>query len=298
MRDILSEDDIYNNKDSKQNSDIYNVCWNYTKINQGFEQKLNNLRIDTMMFLIYFTTYSNMIMSRFKWSTNSKKSRLIEKLLYYWGSCALVKIDGELKPYKYLVKEWNTETGEPKRIDIFDLFGKPVKQDIKEKNFVIIYDNIMNFPKVYTVYNMCCKMARTQRAIDSNVKKQFIPILLKGNPEQKKALETLAKKYEQGVDYWFCDEGIPDMLQALNLNVDFKGVELYDILDKQKNELQTLVGIDNENVNKQSGVSTEEIEANDDFIERVNMNALLYRKEACDECKEVFGVNMEVFELC
>ena len=97
----------------KFNTDIYKSTFDFTKIENGIEQKLNNLRIDTMMFLIYFTKYSNILMTKYAWSVLPILSRTIEKILFYFGSCAIIKDGGKLKPYKYIITEWDKETSEP-----------------------------------------------------------------------------------------------------------------------------------------------------------------------------------------
>lgn len=279
------------------NTGIYKETFNFTKIEEGIEQKLNNLRVDTIMFLIFFTTYSNALMTKYAWSLTPVLSRTIEKLLFYFGSCCVIRDGGKLKPYRYIITEWDKETAEPLTITAVDLKGNQVKRDINKKDFVIIYDNINSFPLVFTTWNYCAKFARTHRAIDSNVSKQFIPILFHGTPEQKKALEELARKYEQGVNYWFLDKDYMNNISTLNLNVEFKGLELYDLLDRQRNEFETLVGIDNENVNKASGVSEFEIEANDEFLDSVKVSAEFYRKSACKEIKEKFGEEWTVTKI-
>lgn len=283
--------------DKKFNDNVYKSTFDFTKIENGIEQKLNNLRQDTMMFLIYFTTYSNILMTKYAWSLLPAISRTIEKLLFYFGSCAIIKDGGQLKPFKYIITEWDKETAEPMTIDVCDLKGNVVKTNVNKKDFVIIYENINSFPKVFTTWNFCAKLSRTQRAIDSNVQKQFVPIVFEGTPEQKKAFEQLARKYEQGIPYWFIDKDLRDALSTINLNVDFKALELYDLMDRQKNEFETLVGIDNENINKASGVSEFEIEANDSFISSVNTSDSYYRKLACKEIENKFGETWEVTTL-
>ena len=281
----------------KFNTDIYKSTFDFTKIENGIEQKLNNLRIDTMMFLIYFTKYANILMTKYAWSVSPILSRTIEKILFYFGSCAIIKDGGKLKPYKYIITEWDKETAEPMTIDCCDLLGNVVKTNVNKKDFVIIYSNINSFPDVFTTWNFCSKFARTQRAIDSNVSKQFIPIVFQGSSEQKKTFEALARKYEQGVNYWFCDKDALNSLTTLNLNIDFQAIDLYNLLDKQKNEFESIVGIDNENVNKESGVSEFEIEANDEFLNSINNSAIYYRKCACQEIEDKFDEKWEVKEI-
>ena len=283
--------------DKKFNDNIYKSTFDFTKIENGIEQKLTNLRHDTMMFLIYFTYYSNILMTKYAWSLAPAISRTIEKILFYFGSCAVIKDGGTLKPFKYIITEWDKETAEPMTIDCCDLKGNIVKSNVNKKDFVIIYSNINSFPKVFTAWNFCAKFARTQRAIDSNVSKQFIPVILHGTPEQKKTLEQLARMYEQGIPYWFCDKDILQNISTLDLRTDFKAIELYDLLDRQKNEFETLVGIDNENINKASGVSEMEIEANDGIIDSHNKAETYYRKLSCIEIEKKFNEKWGVTEL-
>lgn len=303
MSDILNEDAIY--YDAMQEKAVTanynkfrNTCipfLNPSHLNQQQAQKFDNLRDDTISFLIYFSSYTNICISKYKWvGTSITHSRLIEKFLYYFASCAIIKIDNMLKPYKYIVVEWNTETGEPNKIDCYDLFGNIVQQNVTE--FVIIYDNLQYIPKMLTVFRYSMKYAQLDRAIDSNISKQFIPILLKGTPEQKKVLERFARKYEQGIDYWFIDKDAMNEIATLDLHIDFKASQLYDVLQKEKNELNSLLGINNENINKESGVSEAEVNANDEYIDRINADAYLLRQEAVTQIAEVFGEKWEVFE--
>ena len=66
---FFEEENILDEKGKDNfNSSIYKDTFNFTKIEEGIEQKLNNLRQDTLMFLIYFTKYSNILMTKYAWS--------------------------------------------------------------------------------------------------------------------------------------------------------------------------------------------------------------------------------------
>lgn len=296
MQSIINAEDFEQlNNSNNYNNDLFVSCRSFLNINNQQAQKIENLREDATQFIIYYNSYSNILMNRFKWNCSSVKSRLIERLLYYFGSCAIVNINNELKPYNYIINEYNADTLEPKSIDIIDMMGNVVKSNINNKDFVIIYDNIDKLPKAYTTYIYSVKLAHSQRAINNNIKKQFTPIIFSGSSEQKKALEILSRKYEQGINYWFCDKDYLQQISTLDLKIDFKALELFDVSDRIKNDYFSLVGINNENVTKQSGVTEAEVNANNEYINNIIDAQLQMRLEAIEEFNEKFGVQMEVF---
>ena len=77
-------------------------------------------------------------MTKFAWSVVPEMSRTIEKILFYFGSCAIVRDSGQLKPFKYIITEWDKETAEPMTITCCDMKGNQVKQNVNKKDFVII----------------------------------------------------------------------------------------------------------------------------------------------------------------
>ena len=84
-----------------------------------------------------------------------------------------------------------------------------------------------------------------------------------------------------------------DDIDVLDLSTPDVIKTLYDLKLSTENELLTMFGINNENINKQSGISEAEVESNDGEVANGYIDAMLYmRQEACEQMNKLWGLNV------
>lgn len=276
---------------------------NYLTFSKNEVLKLESLTDDIIDFLTHYTNYSGLALNRFKWNFSKDyeliDSFYIEKILYYVGAIALVKTENRgfmLARFNTISKHFNYFQ-EPTKIQAFDYYTGESLGEYTEDNFVIIANNPLWYPTNVTVWNICAKLANLDRAVTINTFSQQTPILCQGDEKQKVALQNAAAQIEEGARYIFApkDSPIKD-ITTLDIRAPFVAKDLLDVSDRLKASLLTLMGINNENVNKQSGVSPDEVNSNNSLVQFSSEVFVLSRQRAIAEIKRKFNIDVELVD--
>ena len=263
-----------------------------------------NLGDAILTFLPVYIPLANACLSRFKWDIdNAEKlldSAFIEKLLFYKGRAAIVndKSRGLIVCDFTPIKQGANFFGYPSEIQALDVFDyNNVIGNYNYDDFVIIENNPLWYPTNITLWKYALDIANIFDAVNLNVDAQKFPIVFQGDSKQKLTMEQLADKIECGDRYIFMDKDYKlDDITTLEINAKFVAKELYDVAERVSNTLLTAVGINNANSIKQSGITTEETNANNELI-TINYNVLkLSREKAVNEVKEKFNKTISVSE--
>lgn len=241
-------------------------------------------------FIGAFSHFTDLVIYSHIWH-NIENAEQVEKLLYYNGKCVLVKYLGKIYACNYNnVSSRDGFTGEPTRIDVVDLNRKVLIRNCKD--FVLIKNNNLMIPTVFTVWNYCNKIADALNTIDVNMEQLQTPIVFTGSKEQKSSILRLYDKYKSKDIYWFLyrDNGID--VSTLNLNVKFVGKDAIDMVERFESKLLTYIGIHNADTKKEAGISPDETNANNQEVEATRCITDIIRDNAVSQCKELFGIDI------
>lgn len=252
-------------------------------------------------FIPVYAQYTNLCLNFFEWELPVENEQLngdfIERLLFFKGRCAVVndKTRGLMVVDFQNIGGWSNIFGYPTKIQARDIFDyNKVIGDYESKDFVIIRNNQLWYPTNITVLKYAIDISNILDAINLNVESQKFPVILQSSDDkQKLTIEQLSEKIETGERYIYLkdDFDVDRRLKSLEINAPFIADRLNDLQNKKTAELLTALGINNENIDKQSGISSEEVNANNGLI-KLNFDAMLIpRQEACDEIKAKFGIN-------
>lgn len=252
-------------------------------------------------FIPIYTQYANLCLNFFEWELPLENEQLngdfIERLLFYKGRCAIIND----KTRGIMVCDFNTVDGMsnifgyPTRIQARDIFDyNKVIGDYDSDNFVIITNNKLWYPTNITVLKYSIDISNILDAINLNVESQKFPVILQSPDEKAKlTMEQLADKIDTGERYIFSkwDFDVKQALSSLDINAPFISDRLNDLQNRKTSELLTALGINNENIDKASGVTADEVNSNNTLI-KLNFDTMLIpRQEACDELKRKFNIN-------
>ena len=252
-------------------------------------------------FAPYYAQYTNLCLNFFEWELPVDNEQLngdfIERLLFYKGRCAVVND----KSKGLIVCDFRTVDGQsnifgyPTKIQALDIFDyNKVIGEYESDNFVIIPNNKLWYPTNITVLKYAIDISNIADAMNLNVESQKLPIILQSPDDKAKlSMEQIADKIETGERYIFAksDFNIQNAVQSLNINAPFIADRLQDLQQRKIAELLTAIGINNQNINKESGVTTDEVNSNNTLI-KLNFDSMLIpRQEACNEIKKKFNIN-------
>lgn len=262
----------------------------------------DNISADMITFINYYQWYSNIALRTFRWKFPENDSLLdndfIEKLLFFKGACAIVNDKDKglmLSAFTNISQKYNY-FGYPTTIQAYDVFNNgKVIGNFDSENFVIIPNNILWFPTNLIIIDKANKISNISEAIDINVDGQKHPVVFQGTPEQKETLKQMGAKYIKGERPLFVpkDFNIND-ITCLNPDVPFTAVELYKTKDCAQSELLTMLGINNVNISKESGVNSDEINSNNALVGVTFDSFKDARLKAIDELKNKFDLTVEL----
>lgn len=253
-------------------------------------------------FIPVYAQFSNLCLNFFEWELPLENEQLnsdfIERLLFYKGRCAIIndKTRGLMVVDFMNVGGWSNIFGYPTKIQARDIFDyNKVIGDYESKDFVIITNNKMWYPTNITVLKYAIDISNILDSINLNVESQKFPVILQSADEkQKLTIEQIAEKIETGERYIFTKSELNALSQitSLDINAPFIADRLNDLKAKKVADLLTDIGINNENINKQSGITSDEVNANNGLV-KLNFDSMLIpRQEACDEIKRKFNINV------
>lgn len=253
-------------------------------------------------FIPIYCQYSNLCLNFFEWELPLENEQLnsdfIERLLFYKGRCAIIndKTRGLMVVDFQNIGGWSNIFGYPTKIQARDIFDyNKVIGEYESDEFVIITNNKMWYPTNITVLKYSIDISNILDSINSNVEDQKFPVILQSaDDKQKLTIEQIADKIECGERYIFAKSDFrpESQITALHLNAPYMADRLNDLQERKTSELLTALGINNENINKESGISSDEVQANNGLV-KLNFDSMLIpRQEACDEVKRKFGINI------
>lgn len=186
--------------------------------------------------------------------------------------------------------------GEPVSFSI-NVPGYRSKESLNRFNSVLIKNNQLSEPSMYSIGEFAGRLSETERTIDINIKAQKTPIIMAVTSD--KALLTLKnayRQYEEGQPVLFVDSNqiSMDTLKALKTDAPY----IVDKLDTHKmnlwNEALTFMGINNTNTEKKERLITNEVDANEQLV-KMSANVMLKtRQQAADLINKMFDLNVTV----
>lgn len=277
------------------------ICAQFLKMSKNQALHWEELITSLGNFIPYYAQYSNLCLNFFDWELPLNNEQLngdfIERLLFYKGRCAVINDESK----GLIVCDFRTVDGQsnifgyPTKIQALDIFDyNKVIGDYTSDNFVIIPNNKLWYPTNITVLKYAIDISNILDAINLNVESQKLPVILQSPDDKAKlSMEQIAEKIETGERYIFSksDFNIQNAVQSLNISAPFIADRLQDLQQRKIAELLTAIGINNENVNKESGITADEVNSNNTLV-KLNFDSMLIpRQEACDEIKRKFNIN-------
>lgn len=265
------------------------------KIKQ-YDKLTEQLNIET--YFDYFNRLSLIAQSIFKYENlpNFINEKWIEKYLFEYGSCVFFN-DRNLG---FIVTKFNNvgnlnNYDEPTQIRPFGTNYTTDENLINNENCVIIRNNALSIPTVNTVNLYAIRLTEISRTIDVNINAQKTPVLIKCSDKQKLVLKNAYKQWDENSPVIFADKSL-DMATFNVLKTDAPIV--FDKLQIQKNmiwnEIMTVLGINNANMDKKERLVDDEVRANNEQVEICADVMLKSRELAVEQINNLFGLNIKV----
>lgn len=254
-----------------------------------------------------FNRYKNMSLNMFRWENlpSNMESRHIEEALFNYGNAMLFKPTAEeigltSSSFEngYLILGANcgynfNVLGDPTTY-IANGYGQTFTRNIND--CVICRNNPLSVPSINYIKEFADKMNEVSRSIKANVKQQKFPFIIPCTPENEYTMKTLFDKVVDGDLAIFKDESLDlSGLKVLDTRVPFVVDKLNEYRFELEREILTFHGLNN-NFEKKERLLTDEVNANNDYIDS-NIDLMFnMRKHFCEKANEKYGLNIQVYK--
>lgn len=161
---------------------------------------------------------------------------------------------------------------------------------------VPIWNNYTRTPTTFALELYARRLSNIDRAIDTNLAAQKMPIFVTCSEEQRLTVTETVKQW-QGNEPVIIGDGMA--MRGVELGYISSGVDyITDKLLKDKMtiwcEIMSFLGINNNNIVKGERVQAAEVQSNDSQIDKSALMALDTRRWACEDINRIYGLNVWV----
>lgn len=162
-------------------------------------------------------------------------------------------------------------------------------------NSVLIFNNSLHTNSQLNIEMYAWRLYEVQRAIDTNIKLQKTPKIVKCSENQRLTIINLFKQYEGNYPFIFADKTM-DLkgLESIDIAAPYVADKLMVIKQQIWDEAMTYLGVANTNTSKRERLNTSEIFVGMGDVEAQRCTRLMEREIACERINDMFGLNMEV----
>lgn len=279
----------------------------------GYNKLSEMNKINFQMLLLFLTIATE----RYDWKGLPKeiKPYQLEKILNLFGQAVLFKVGT-----KYVVTQAvNSSTlnvyGEPMEVQPVALNGKSfprvrVYDDVEQvdgkyvevkRDAVLIKNNMYSIPTYALIKPMVERLCFIWESAGINAGLSRVLALVHCNKDISGVVKSEIGKIMGGTRNGLAivsdKSNVLDKIEKLDLKVEYVPDKYWEDFDNTFNLICEVVGITTDmNKAKKERVLTAQVESNDELTSVVAKGYLGFRKNSCEEAKELFGLSMSVDE--
>ena len=256
----------------------------------------NNFRLN----LIY-NKYKMLSLNMFRWEglPETIESRHIENSLFNYGLCLIVN-DKDLGflsvPCNYGAY-MNVNNVPTEVITCGFNYIKTFKYMREDKDKCqLILNNDLAIGNEQYIFDYAQRMFEVENCIRININQQKFPWFVNTTPNNKKTMETMFQKVLNGEPYILGSKDQIGNVEVLTLNTPYVADKLNEYKYELEREVLSFHGLNN-NFEKKERLLVDEVNSNNDFIDRNVELMYRQRKLACEQMNKKFGWNVKVVNL-
>lgn len=166
---------------------------------------------------------------------------------------------------------------------------------LTNQDSVLIWNNALRTSGLPQLEQYAIRLYEVERAIDTNVKSQKTPVLIRSSENQRLVMQNLYQKYDGNQPFIFGDKNLDiDGIKVLNTQSPFVADKLQLLKRQYWSEAMTFLGVDNVSTEKKERLVGEEVTGNLGAVEVQRLSGLNARQQACDKINRMFGLNISV----
>ena len=260
----------------------------------GFTNK-NATNMNALTVNDYYERLKLIALSLFEWDglPESCNARFLEMTLYTYGRALFIN-----DPETGFLNMRCTPSGILNNYDepvSYTAYSTVYNRDFTRDECVLIRNNYLERPTDNSVLLFATRLTEAERTIDTNVKAQKTPVLIRCDEKDRLTMKNLYKDYAGNAPFILGGKSLYiEGLKVLKTDAPFVADKLQVYKQQIWNEALTFFGINNTNTEKRERLITDEVNANNEVIS-INAEAmLLARQEAANAINKLYGLNVTV----
>ena len=247
-----------------------------------------------------YKKYMNYALDVFRWENlpEGLESRHIEKQLYEHGECFFYKHKamGFICLPCYDTNQMNIY-GEYDQGIVMSMNGLINDTVNYKKDGVHIWNNDLREATRGYILDYSQKMTQTELAIKMNIHQQKFPYFITCNKKNELSWKNMYQKIALGEPAIFHSDAITlNDIQVMPTLAPYVADKLNEYRFELEREILTFLGVNN-NFEKKERVVVDEVNSNNEFIERNIEIQLKNRQMACDKINAMYGLNVKVIKV-
>ena len=160
----------------------------------------------------------------------------------------------------------------------------------------LILNNDLAIGNEHYLFDYAQRMFEVENCIRVNINQQKFPWFVNTTPNNKKTMETMFQKVLNGEPYILGSKDQIGNVEVLTLNTPYIADKLNEYKYELEREVLSFHGLNN-NFEKKERLLVDEVNSNNDFIDRNVELMYRQRKLACEQLNKKFGWNVKVINL-
>ena len=247
-----------------------------------------------------YIKYMNYALDVFRWDNlpDGLESRHIERQLYENGECFFFKHKAMgficLPCYDTNQQNIYGEYDEGMVMSANGLINETVNY---KKDGVHILNNDLKQPTKGYIADYSQKITQTELAIKMNIHQQKFPYFITCNKKNELSWKNMYQQIALGEPAIFHSDAITiNDIQVMPTQAPYVADKLNQYRFELEREILTFLGINN-NFEKSERLIVDEVNSNNEFIQRNIEIQLKNRQMACDKINEMYGLNVTVTKV-
>lgn len=187
----------------------------------------------------------------------------------------------------------------------FDVYRIPInrrayasngyQKNLTNKDSILIYNNMMHTNQVPLIKRYAFMLYELDQIIMVNAKAQKTPVLIQASEEQRLTLKNLYMQYDGNQPFIFGDKNLDIAgLKAISTEAPYIADKIYELKNQMWNEVLTVLGITNMNLQKKERLVTDEAASANGATVASRYSRLEARRQAAEQINSMFGLNINV----
>jgi hypothetical protein len=269
---------------------LFNIFKVFSWIGNGKGINMNALTAND-----YYERLKLIALSLFEWNDlpESCNARFLELTLFTYGRALFIK-----DPTTGFLNMRCTPSGTLNNYDeaiSYTAYSTVYSKEFNRDECVLIRNNYLERPTDNSLVLFATRLTEAERTIDTNIKAQKTPIIIRCDDKDRLTMKNLYKEYEGNEPFILGGKALNlEGLKVLKTDAPFIADKLQNYKREIWNEALTFFGINNANSDKRERLITDEVNANNEVISINAQAMLLTRLEACELINKMYGLNVSV----